>query len=66
LLEPIRLVPYPYAFNLVKTGIRLVDRIAGATEIAKALNNVVTDRTDGPLDELPFTAEIRERVAALG
>ena len=67
LAEPVRLVHYPYGRRLVEEGIRLVDRVAEATEIERAFSTLVIDRwTDAPPDEFPFTADIRNRLAALG
>ena len=44
-----------------------MDRVAEATEIERAFSTPVIDRwTDAPPDEFPFTADIRNRLAALG
>jgi hypothetical protein len=66
-VEPLRLEPFPFAVPLVREGLRLVDRIAGATDIARLLKSApVPDLMDRPAEDGHFAIDIRNRLALIG
>lgn len=64
IVEPIQVHPYPYASQLVRMGIELVDRIAGATDVERLFDGRPTpDLVDAPPEDGHFAGEIRDRAS---
>lgn len=66
-VEPVRIMPYPYAVPLVRECLDLVDRVAAATDISRLFaDRPIPKLIEAPPEDGVFSAEIRSRLTLLG
>lgn len=66
-VEPIQLAPYPYAVQLVRDGLGLVDRIAAATDVDRLFDSRERpDLLERPPEDQIYSTDVMTRLGLLG